>query len=154
MWHDKSSHVHARWTHMHPIRARRHFESALFIAIDWLSTHHSPRSQVSIEQQRFRLRVRLQEDSLKGASLQAVLSVKRSRMLAMEGSSSYALKRPWTLNCLRSPYCAVSAIAKGPLHAVKVAGMTVIAMLLTLRAARLFVRFAHIASSAPPPHHS
>ena len=77
--------------------------------------------------------------------------------IMQDGSAKCAVARQWGVDCMRTQWSALArnSTLAAPVHALTVAGMTIVAALLTLRAARLFIRSAHaghpLASPFPPP---
>ena len=76
----------------------------------------------------------------------------------MDGSARVAVARQWTVDGLRTKWSALAhnATLAVPIHALTVAGMSFAAAVLTLRAARLFVRSASspgriVFSATPSP---
>ena len=59
-----------------------------------------------------------------------------------DGSAQCAVARQWGVDCMRTRWSALAknSTLAAPVHALTVAGMTLVAALLTLRAARLFIR--------------
>ena len=74
------------------------------------------------------------------------------RATKMNDSARVAVARQWTVDGLRTKWSALAhnATLAGPIHALTVAGMSIAAAMLTLRAARLFVRFVTLPGPITP----
>ena len=81
------------------------------------------------------------------------------RQTSMDGSARVAVARQWTVDGLRTQWSALahSTTLAAPVHALTVTGMSIAAAMLTLRAARLFIRSVplyqpvHISEKEHPP---